>query len=72
MFKPETPRIVDQAAHEERVALDVQIRELTDQLARMTSTSERLAHHQGLTQLRELQASRKAALRREVGWPLTA
>lgn len=61
------PRVVDQEAHEQRVALDAEIRELTDRLATMTSPSERLAHHRGLMDLQKLQVDRRAALRREVG-----
>ncbi|WP_039828113.1 hypothetical protein [Nocardia testacea] len=68
MSQPDQPRILDQTGHEERVALDSQIAELTAQLQQMTSSSERTAHHQGLKQLRELQQQRKAAFRREVGW----
>lgn len=61
------PRVVNQEAHERRVALDAEIRELTERLAKMTAPSERLTHHRGLLDLQRLQAERKAALRREVG-----
>ncbi|WP_280273404.1 hypothetical protein [Nocardia wallacei] len=69
MTAPDQPRIVDQAAHDERVALDQQIRTLTDKLQATPSSSDRIKYREDLHELRDLQERRKAAFRREVGWP---
>ncbi|RJO69800.1 hypothetical protein D5S18_28280 [Nocardia panacis] len=62
------PRIVDEAANAERIALDQQIRTLTDKLS-MGGPSIRLEEHrQGLLKLQQLQEERGDAFRRSVGW----
>ncbi|MBF6460178.1 hypothetical protein IU433_14145 [Nocardia puris] len=68
MSKLEHPRIVDQDAHDERVALDLRIATLTDHLQTTAATTSRVDHHRGLVELRELQKRRRDAFRREVGW----
>lgn len=68
MTAPDQPRIVDQAAHAERVQLDAQIRALTDTLRSEVRTAKPQEHQRGLLELRNLQAARRAAFRREVGW----
>ncbi|MGV9668673.1 hypothetical protein [Nocardia niigatensis] len=60
--------VVDEAAHHERVALDAQIAELTEQLQVSARSWSKPDHHQGLVRLQELQRSRRDAYRREVGW----
>ncbi|WP_280246420.1 MULTISPECIES: hypothetical protein [Nocardia] len=65
----EEPRIVDQAAHTERVDLDRQIADLTAELAAKTRPDQRIEHHEGLLRLQELQRLRRDAFRREVGYP---
>lgn len=58
------PRIVDQEAHAERVALDAQIRALTDRLA----AQARQGSNSGAKELLDLQRQRADAFRRETGW----
>ena len=62
------PRIVDQAAHAERVALDAQIRTLSDQLATAARTARAQDTQDGAKRLLELKARRRDAFRRETGW----
>ncbi|MGW1740476.1 hypothetical protein ACWCPQ_16890 [Nocardia sp. NPDC001965] len=64
----EEPRIVDRAAHTERLGLDQQIAALTTELAAKIRPDERMEHHRGLLELQELQRLRRDAFRREVGW----
>ena len=59
--------IVDSDAHEQRVALDREIRELTDHLAEVART-DRTAYAAERRKLIDLQAQRRDAYRREVGW----
>lgn len=67
MTGPETPRIVDQAAHEERTALDQQINAVIDRVKGTPASRDAVGHRTGLLELQELQKQRAAALRREVG-----
>lgn len=68
MTAPNQPRIVDEAAHADRVQLDAQIRALTDRLRSEVRTAKPQDHQRGLLDLQDLQAARRAAFRREVGW----
>lgn len=62
------PPVVDEGAHAERVALDHQIRALTEKLSMGGSSIRLEEHRQGLLKLQELQDRRRDAFRREVGW----
>ncbi|MBH0778794.1 hypothetical protein [Nocardia bovistercoris] len=57
------------AAHIERVELDRQIEELTAKLVADKPMSTITEHHDGLMALHKLQRERRAAFRRENGYP---
>ncbi|QIS18566.1 hypothetical protein [Nocardia terpenica] len=69
MTTPNGPRIVDHAAHRERVAIDQQIRALLDHISTLklsAQSSETLSATRALSALTDV---RRTAFRREVGWP---
>ncbi|MEU3013368.1 hypothetical protein [Nocardia asteroides] len=62
------PPIADQDAHDQRVHLDAQIRALTDKIRDEAPRAALQDRQRDLVELRNLQAARRRAFRREVGW----
>lgn len=61
------PRVVDEAAHAERVALDQRIAARIDELQQRGARRDMAAYTQKLNELGQWQRDRAAALRRETG-----